>query len=401
MTQVIDRHSIEEALRQISAMLATSMLYSLEHPRVQILVPRILDRLTKLLDQQNDLTFFIIKNDLLFDGKPLEKTPHTERIARKLHAQNIEFINFKRGLDLNEVKLFLQVALGLIDVSVFDEQAAHIDYGKIDVPDDDEAIRPIMRFEDLMPEELQSLNEFYEALSNENNCDLREVTSIVAGFVVAFQQHANPLLALVPLRMEDEYTFTHSLNVAILNIAQGMSLGLDEELLHNVGLAGMLHDAGKIFVDKEIIRKPGKLNDEEWRQMRQHPSRGAQYLMSQEGIPQLAVLSAFEHHMQYDLAGYPQVKNGWQPNICSQMTMVSDTFDALRTRRTYTEPWDLPRISGLFLDLAGKRLNPYLVMNFLKILEQMGENVIVGGINLSAGVPDLTEAELETRHVCE
>jgi response regulator RpfG family c-di-GMP phosphodiesterase len=105
--------------------------------------------------------------------------------------------------------------------------------------------------------------------------------------------------------------------------------------------------------------------------------------------------------MQYDLAGYPQVKNSWQPNICSQMTMVSDTFDALRTKRSYKEPWDLPKISGLFLNLAGKQLNPYLVMNFLKILEQMGENVIEGGISLSKGVPDLTEAELATCQVCE
>jgi len=162
-----------------------------------------------------------------------------------------------------------------------------------------------------------------------------------------------------------------------------------------------LHDAGKIFVDKEIIRKPGQLNDDEWEQMQQHPSRGAQYLMNQEGVPQIAICTAFEHHMRYDKTGYPKVPKGWQINLCSEMTMISDTFDALRTRRTYKEPWDFPKISGLMLELAGKQLNPYLVMNFLKVLEGLGEQVIESGISLAADAPELSEAELATRHVCQ
>ncbi len=298
------------------------------------------------------------------------------------------------------------MALDLEGLGVLDSKAPHISYGLIDIQDNDEACRPIMGFEDLTPPaELHDLENFYTALSNKDECDIKEISSLVAGFISAFEQQANPLLALVPLRMEDEYTFTHSLNVAILNIAQGMSLGLDEGLLRDVGIAGgMLHDAGKIFVDKEIIRKPGQLTDEEWKQMQQHPARGAQYLMSQGGDlpPQLAILTAFEHHMRYDLSGYPQVSPDWQLNICSQITMISDTFDALRTRRSYKEPWDLPKISGLFLEIAGKQLNPYLVMNFLKLLEQMGEEILVEGISLSkGGAPDLTKEELATRHVCE
>jgi HD-GYP domain-containing protein (c-di-GMP phosphodiesterase class II) len=150
-------------------------------------------------------------------------------------------------------------------------------------------------------------------------------------------------------------------------------LGVDGQILHDLGLAGMLHDAGKIFVDREIIQKPDKLSEAEWDVMKSHPSRGAQYLMGQKGIPTVAVLTAYEHHMRYDLAGYPQVTGPWRLNLCSQMTMVSDTFDALRTRRAYKDPWDFPKISGLMLDLAGKQLNPDLTVNFLKLLAEMGE----------------------------
>lgn len=163
----------------------------------------------------------------------------------------------------------------------------------------------------------------------------------------------------------------------------------------------MLHDAGKIFIDHEILRKPGKLSDEEWQKIQRHPSRGAQYLLKQKGIPHLAVLTAFEHHMRHDRTGYPKVPDNWRLNLCSEMTMISDTFDALRTRRAYKEPWDFPKISGLMLEEAGKQLNPYLTMNFLKTLEQMGEKVIEDGLRLSADAPELGEADLAGRHVCE
>jgi HD-GYP domain-containing protein (c-di-GMP phosphodiesterase class II) len=198
---------------------------------------------------------------------------------------------------------------------------------------------------------------------------------MVSGFIEAFRQNANPFLALVPIRMQDEYTFTHSVDVGILNIAQGMALGIEGQMLHDIGIAGMLHDAGKIFVDREILNKPGKLDDYEFEMIKQHPTRGAQYLMNQDGIPRLAVFSAYEHHMRYDLTGYPKAPSGWALNIASQMTMISDTFDALRTRRTYKGSWDFSRVSGLLLSLSGTQLNPDLTLNFLKALAQMGEDI--------------------------
>ena len=401
MSQPLDRYSLENALQQMSSILATAALYSLEHNRVALLLQRFQDTLSSLLNSQQELTFFSIKKDLLYDGKPLPSTPHTKRIASRLQSRNIEFISFHTGITHDEIILFFQAALGVAEVEDLDQNAPHIRYGLIDIQDNNDAPRPIARFEDLTADELQSLEEFYTSLSNKDDCDIKETTQIVAGFVAAFQQQANPLLALVPLRIEDEYSFTHSLNVAILNIAQGMSLGLDEDLLRDVGVAGMLHDAGKIFIDKEIIRKPGQLTEEEREQISHHPSRGAQYLMNQDGIPKLAILTAFEHHMRYDQSGYPQMPKGWKTNVCSQITMVSDTFDALRTRRSYKEPWDLPKICGLLLETAGTQLNPYLVMNFLKLLEKMGENVLLSGISLSEGAPELTEEELANRRVCE
>ncbi|MCK4690523.1 MAG: hypothetical protein KAT20_01860, partial [Desulfuromonadales bacterium] len=207
MKPILDRQAIQFALRQLSAALAAATLYSTEHQQVRALVPRILESLERLLSKQSELTFLIVKKDLLFDGKPLERTPHSERIARLLYARNIGFIRFYEGLDSGEIELLLRVAVGLEEAALFNSVNPHIDYGEVDTHDDREAVRPIARFEQLTDEELKNIRDFYDAIGDKDNLDIREVSSVIAGFAAAFQQEANPLLALVPLRREDEYTF--------------------------------------------------------------------------------------------------------------------------------------------------------------------------------------------------
>jgi HD-GYP domain-containing protein (c-di-GMP phosphodiesterase class II) len=197
--------------------------------------------------------------------------------------------------------------------------------------------------------------------------------ALVAGFITAFRNEANPLMALVPLREMDEYTFNHSLNVAILNLAQGMSLGMQGQLLHDVGIAGMLHDIGKLKVGSEILSKNGPLNEAEREQMNRHSLLGAEYLLNLPGVPRLAIITAFENHIKYDFSGYPKVPKWWGINLCSQITMVSDYFDALRSKRQYRDAMEFPVVAGTMLKEAGTGLNRALTLNFLRILLTMGE----------------------------
>ncbi|MBW6511284.1 MAG: HD domain-containing protein [Desulfuromonadaceae bacterium] len=403
MTDDIERHQLSAVITSLSHALAAGALYAPEHPRVTAQIPRLADSLVTLLQQRDEVTLLIVKEELLYQGKPLEKSQHTTRIARLCGAKNIGYLRFTSGIDNAEIALLLRVVLGFDALETLQNNAQYIEIGDVDVTQGEVAAesRAIGSFEDLSAEELQNLKSFYQSAREKAPLDTQDMASIIAGFITAFRREANPLLALVPLRMEDEYTFTHSVNVGILNVAQGMSLGFSGQMLHDVGIAGMVHDVGKIFVDNEIIRKPGALSDADWEKMKAHPSRGAQYLMNQEGIPKIAVFSAFEHHMRYDLGGYPEVPKHWRLNVCSQMTMISDTFDALRTRRAYKEPWDFAKISGRMLEVAGTQLNPHLTLNFLKTLAKMGEDVVVEGISLMAGAEDRPESEFTGRCVCE
>lgn len=367
---------LNDCLRSLSGAIGASTLYSIDHPQVSLLLPRIVDAM-RLLAEHGPETLIFSDDLILYQGKPLEADLHATRVARSFGRRRIGYLRIKRGVRVADLRHLLQILAGDAAIETMKSHPAlEIGAAELTAGEENEGIREIASVEELTNAELQNLQTFYDAVGRQEPVDIKGLTTMIAGFIAAFRREANPLLALAPLRMVDEYTFTHSVNVSILNLAQGMSLGIEGQLLHDLGVAGMLHDAGKVFVDREIINKSGRLNDAEWALIRRHPSRGAQYLLNQPGVPRLAVISAFEHHMRYDQKGYPAVSPGWQVNLASQMTMISDTFDALRTRRTYKDPWDFERICGHMTNLAGSQLNPDLTLHFLKVLGECGERQI-------------------------
>jgi len=213
----------------------------------------------------------------------------------------------------------------------------------------------------------------YGAIKKEQSLPDREIRDAVTDIISAIKQESSVLITFSPLRILDEYTFTHSTNVCILTVAQAMALKIKEEMLHDMGVAAMLHDIGKIFVPEEVLNKVGKLTDGEFELIKLHPQKGAEYLIDKPGIPPLAIVVAYEHHMLYDYSGYPKVSNNWRQNICSQMVTISDYFDALRTKRVYRDSLETKIITDQMTKMAGAALNPVLAKNFLLLLQKLFE----------------------------
>jgi HD-GYP domain-containing protein (c-di-GMP phosphodiesterase class II) len=153
-----------------------------------------------------------------------------------------------------------------------------------------------------------------------------------------------------------------------------MGLQVDGQLLRDIGIAALLHDIGKLFIPIEIINKPGKLDDAEWVLMKQHPVKGAEYLLASPGVGRVAIVTAFEHHMKFNNKGYPEAPEGWRQNLCSQMTTISDIFDAMRTKRSYRSSMETKQIISFMWSLMGIELHPALTKNFFKILARFSLN---------------------------
>jgi HD-GYP domain-containing protein (c-di-GMP phosphodiesterase class II) len=135
--------------------------------------------------------------------------------------------------------------------------------------------------------------------------------------------------------------------------------------VHDVLVAGILHDVGKQRVPAEILRKPARLTEEEAAIVRRHPEDGARMLMASPGIPDIAVVVAYEHHQRAGGTGYPKGPARWEPHLASRIVQVADVFDALRTHRVYQVAKSVPDILEIFRREEPTFTDPELVRLFL------------------------------------
>lgn len=166
--------------------------------------------------------------------------------------------------------------------------------------------------------------------------------ALVKEFKTVFEQLMNELKntqqlmnLLTHLQVKDEYVFEHSLNVTLYTIAIAKKLHFKEKDLYTIGLGAMLHDVGKLFVPKEILDKPGKLSNEEFREIQRHTEHGFELLRKEIDIPLLAAHCAFQHHEKLDGTGYPRGLKGENIHYYAKVLAVADVFDALTSHRCY------------------------------------------------------------------
>ncbi len=140
---------------------------------------------------------------------------------------------------------------------------------------------------------------------------------------------------LADIRMLNDYTFFHSVNVCVLAVMTGITLQMDRKVLFHLGLGALLHDIGKVLVDPAVLNKPGPLTDEEFNQVKEHTTLGYKLLRQSKGISSMASLIALQHHERWNGQGYPEGLKGDQIHLLAAVTSVCDTFDALTSDRSY------------------------------------------------------------------
>lgn len=371
----IQRKLFGACIRHLVLAASSMALYSREHRVTVDHAAKALAFLNEAMIDDSMVTAMFLGNELFVNGTPMEKDPQLVRFIREINEYGIGHIVFECGATYEDIMLLLRILTRQAERDF--HPTPHLRFGSVEIEQNRPAIdetRPVIpSYSAIPPHLLERLENAFESCARREQSDLDCVMTIVAGFISSFRSEANPLLALVPLREMDEYTFTHSLNVSILNLAQAMSLGFEGQLLHDIGIAGILHDVGKLKVPQDVLNKPGSLDADEQELMRRHSVLGAEYLLNNPGVPRLAVITAFETHIKYDHSGYPKVPPGWQLNFCSQMTMVSDCFDAIRTKRVYNDSTDFVKTAGIMVNLAGTALHRALTLNFLRTLRKMGE----------------------------
>ena len=173
-----------------------------------------------------------------------------------------------------------------------------------------------------------------------NAINTEQCLPLVEDIANSISRNPSALISLARLKTKDDYTYMHSVAVCALMVSLGRQLGLDDEKTREAGLAGMLHDIGKMAIPIEILNKAGQLTDAEFTVIRSHPVRGYQMLKESGGVPASALDVCLHHHEKMDGTGYPQKLKGEQISLLARMGAVCDVYDAITSIRPYKTAWD-------------------------------------------------------------
>jgi len=380
----MEERLVEDFITYLTNATRNKTIYPSGHPIIMRSLMRTFEILETLLEEKEEINIAVIGDELIFEGMALhEISAALYGFTRDLRQRGIEKITFLKGLKNEEF-------LGLIDVLTMAQEKLKNSGGPIKVLAS-KGVRNIVlgkigALKETQPEpghgeELKAkAKEFYrgaveaikkivEDIGFKKRVNIEKARSAINSMVASIQRNRTPLITLASLKAHDEYTFSHAVNVAVLTLVQGEALGLDRQTLNDLGIAALLHDMGKLKVPEEILKKPGKLTSEEFELIKLHPADGAKILMNTPGINKLAYVVTFEHHIKYDLSGYPVVsreKGGL--NLGSMLVRIADTYDAMRSNRYYAKEIPPEKTIKEMEESSGKEFEPVLLRKFIRLI---------------------------------
>jgi putative nucleotidyltransferase with HDIG domain len=236
--------------------------------------------------------------------------------------------------------------------------------------------RERMRFDALARQKSQGMffgsigviKKIMNSVENNQGFSLDNVHRVVTDIVGVVNNDDKYLLGLTTIKNYDEYTYNHSVNVAILSLYLGKLLGLNAEQLRLLGEAAMLHDVGKVRVPKGILNKQGLLSPAEWKVMESHTVEGAEVLSQVADISELSLAVAFEHHLHYDLSGYPKTERLKEVNLLTRLVTICDVYDAATSLRVYHAPVLPAKVIALIISKKGSFFDPVLAKTFVQMM---------------------------------
>lgn len=219
---------------------------------------------------------------------------------------------------------------------------------------------------------LSSIKDVARKLSADKNVGMRQSVRVVQKMVDMIAEDETLFLGISTIRVYDDYTFVHSLNVAILSMCLGKRIGLTHEAQERLGMCGLFHDLGKVEVPKNIVNKRGDLSEAEYNELKNHSMHSARLILklkADRNRKMKILVPPFEHHMGYDHSGYPKIGMGRQLSLFGRIITITDVYDAITSPRIY-RPTAMSPNKALeeMMSQSGTHFDPILLKVFINMM---------------------------------
>jgi len=366
--------------------LAGMALYADGHPARERAIDLAYEELRGIQEDTAQPLFTFLGDEVVFGQQPLRDMKAWDWGMRLANA-GIQRLEFQEAVTREDFEGFLEEVLARLTLSTIDTTEARqmrrssIRFGSVGLKGEGDAPHaeplPTATLSFSLGEEAETLRWLQSEVRERGTVPLVEAEAIVRSLSVAMHGGSQVMLPLLQLKEFDQYTTTHSMNVAVLTMALAEYMGLAPTDVRAFGIAGLLHDVGKVRIPIEVLTKPGKLTPAERVLMNQHPADGARIILETNQPLDLAAIVAYEHHIMINGGGYPTLRFARDCHHASKLVHVCDVFDALRTRRPYREAWALEKVVSYLHELAGAEFDRELVDVFTRMMQESESRVAV------------------------
>ena len=370
-------------LHAFAQALSTMTLYPDGHPARSRVIDAAYEHLVSLQRDESHLEFSFLGHEVVFGRVALREMKDWDWSAR-LSDAGVQRLEFPEKVSREDYGEFLDEIMARLTLSAIDTtemrptsgRRTAIRFGAIGVrgekrlerePAAQAVVTPVTTVS--LAEEADTVRWMHQEVGGRGQLPLLEAEAIVRSLSLAMHGDNQIVIPLLQLREFDEYTTTHSLNVSVLAMGLAEFLGSSGREVRAMGVAGLLHDLGKVRIPKDILIKPGKLSDEERTVMQRHPVDGARIILESEQKLDLAAAVAYEHHIMIDGGGYPRMHFRRDCHHGSKLVHVCDVYDALRTRRPYRDAWESEKVLAYIAERAGTEFDGEVARGFIRMMQ--------------------------------
>ncbi|MDD5771865.1 MAG: HD domain-containing protein [bacterium] len=376
MDRLLLRNNVKKFIKDFAIFITENMLYPALHPNVIAQLKKTCISLDEIFVLTDSIYIDIVEKHFVFEGIPLYDLKHSvEKAFQLIESKAIESICFKKGVTQQNIAFFSSILIEKTRPLDADELQKELERSGITCivivknvrAKDDDGKYALLKPEKIYGSSIEANKMVYNAVFEGKALPIDIIDKVSQDITSMVIKDKASGLATTTLRDYDEYTFTHSTNVAILSVVLATNIINDSELLSKLARAALLHDIGKIKIPISILHKTPKLTPDEWAILKQHSIMGAKILEEQDNTDMLAINIAAQHHMKFDLSGYPKIKGITEIHPLSLITSICDVYDAITSTRPYKNPISSDKAIALMLQFIGTEFDPY----FLKIFAQM------------------------------
>ena len=357
-------------------------MYPAGHPAIEQKLADLDDTLQRHVRTGSPLHLDVIHGQPHVDGVPFRAESESNlQVLRDLSELGVDSIHITPGVTRQELLSLSEFLWQMRDVPSADsveqrlsrQNIHHISLGRL-IPLDTRwraaqwPDAPTGTLDPAYEETLFLMERAFDDVASGKGVNLRTVREVVQLLVQKIAGSSAALGQILAVKLYENLTYCHSVNVAALSLLIGRQLGFDAALTSALAEAALLHDIGKTRIPLDVLRKPGALDRRERQMMESHTIFGAAILTEVEGLGPLAPTVALEHHRGVDGSGYPDIGAGTVPHALSQIVSVADIYEAITGARSYQDP-SMPEHACLVLArLAGTKLNTSIVKAFVSAI---------------------------------